>query len=282
MDPEARVWWNRGGDNDGEPCLTKYDFDIAFPMAAAPRTSKRTICQNTHPADVLYICLILGYAATSVNGYCNGEYGIPITDASGNLVTLSGASDYRATKDDISSNSDTLHGAWATSAARMANPNTQNPTDAFLSAEEFWPLAEGTSGGRAGLSGTASRLAAFAVNSDDPYSTFKSQIDAVNNPTCVWPGGLGADGKLLQGCSSATTVATPIYKCGVTRDSPLKMTETSDTGEALMLSSRLFLIGAIVGLLASLAMALGHVGYGISAVPADFPTNTHACQLNPC
>jgi len=117
----------------------------------------------------------------------------------------------------------------------------------------------------------------------DTFAQFNDKYNALSNPTCTWPGGKGADGNFLDGCvSSTSSVATPIYKCGVTRDSPVKMTETSDTGEALMLSSRLFLLGAIVGLLASLAMALGHVGYGISAVPADFPTNTRICQLNPC
>jgi hypothetical protein len=117
----------------------------------------------------------------------------------------------------------------------------------------------------------------------DTFAQFNDKYAAMSSPTCSWPGGRGADGNFLPGCASTpSSAATPIYQCGVTRDSQTKMTETSDTGEALMLSSRLFLLGAIVGLLASLAMALGHVGYGISAVPADFPTNTRICQLNPC
>ena len=49
------------------------------------------------------------------------------------------------------------------------------------------------------------------------------------------------------------------------------MTDENDTGEAMFIASRLFVIGASLGLLAATARAFAMWLYGISAIPSDVP-----------
>lgn len=274
----AKVYLSSGALGTNE-CVTLDAVGAAPSGSDAGAFTSHSICSSETAPNVGLLCLQLGYGRASVSGYCTGNALLVITNSDGTLKILPDVQEVRPTASEIEINM----ANWGPDAGTAATSYVHDAHVPPMTTDDFYTAAVASASSAAtSLTKDGSQFTAFLVNSKEPYSTFKTKRDAIKNPKCVWPGGLGADGEPIHGCTSSTAFATPIYKCGITRDSPVKMTETSDTGEALMLSSRLFLIGAIVGLLASLAMALGHVGYGISAVPADFPTNTHVCQLNPC